>query len=559
MSSRDLLRLEHLRDRFGSDAAEEKAELVARLSRARLTTAREVERLHEALVFLRAYPDDERVRGLVVRTLEAFDRRPDLRRHRAALADTGIAGTDVRFRFYQPTAARLARRHPDALEVDWEEFDGEERLATLLPLLVTWAEAQDLDDERSLRDRIAALRGPNEGDGAFLARRIAALPAARDVVRAVHDDLDVPLCLRAGPGTPSRTRAEFLGAPVEFQHGELRRARPELAVALLEPPRAVRELAPRDARAAVELAQDAMVVRARDLDAFMYADARDARLVDCGGGLAFLVLGVVPEQRLLLESVYALLTLKNGVPIGYVLASSLWNSCEVAYNVFETYRGGEAAWIYGRVLATLRALFGVDTVQVVPYQLGHENEEGLLSGAWWFYRKLGFAPVVPAARALARAEERRIARDPGHRSSRAVLERLVAHDVFWSAGALRRDVLGRFPAHVLGRKASALLARRFGAERERGVAALAGENAHALGVRSFAGWSAGERLAWERWAPLVALLDGVERWNARDRAALVGVVRAKGGRREAEFVRAFDAHRRLRRELCRIVGVPSSV
>ena len=32
-----------------------------------------------------------------------------------------------------------------------------------------------------------------------------------------------------------------------------------------------------------------------------------------GGGLAFACIGVVPERRLLLESVYAFLTLGNGV------------------------------------------------------------------------------------------------------------------------------------------------------------------------------------------------------------------------------------------------------
>ena len=35
------------------------------------------------------------------------------------------------------------------------------------------------------------------------------------------------------------------------------------------------------------------------------------------------------------------LTLKNGVPIGYVLISAINASSEIAYNVFETWRGGE--------------------------------------------------------------------------------------------------------------------------------------------------------------------------------------------------------------------------
>ena len=54
-------------------------------------------------------------------------------------------------------------------------------------------------------------------------------------------------------------------------------------------------------------------------------------------------------------------------------------------------------------------------------------------------------------------------------------------------------------------------------------------------------------------SPLIRLLPGVERWRREDKRALVRVVRAKGGRRESEFVRRFDAHRRLRRAVWKLV------
>ena len=68
-------------------------------------------------------------------------------------------------------------------------------------------------------------------------------------------------------------------------------------------------------------------------------------------------------------------------------------------------------------------------------------------------------------------------------------------------------------------------------------------------MRSLRGWSPGERLAWERWAPVVALIRGVEGWSAEERRALAGVIRAKGGERESDFVWAFDAHPKLRRAI----------
>ena len=65
--------------------------------------------------------------------------------------------------------------------------------------------------------------------------------------------------------------------------------------------------------------------------------------------------------------------MKNGVPIGYVLFSSLFESTEVAFNVFDTFRGAEAAHVLSRVLAVGHRLFGASTFSIDPYQLGQAD------------------------------------------------------------------------------------------------------------------------------------------------------------------------------------------
>jgi hypothetical protein len=70
-----------------------------------------------------------------------------------------------------------------------------------------------------------------------------------------------------------------------------------------------------------------------------------------------------------------------------------------------------------------------------------------------------------------------------------------------------------------------------------------------LRLRSLRGFSRDERLWWRRWSPLVCALPGIERFDARERRALADVIRAKGGRRESDFVGKFDAHPRLRRAI----------
>ncbi len=540
-------RLEAIRFEFGPALARERRRLLTRLARRRFAAAGELLRFHDALVAARSLPDDGATLALAGRLLARFAKRPDLARHRRALEGSGVDGTDTRFRFFAPTALRLATRWPGRLAYDWDAWDDPARLEEALPLLAAHGETPGLDEyDLGVRGWLARMKGAREGDAAFAVRRLAARVRDPFVFEKLVDGMDAPMVLAAGPGGPSRTLATWAGARPFFQREPLRRGRPELRAELARPPVAVRALSVREGETLVDLAREAMVTRARDLDAFAYADPRDVRLVDCGGGLAFACLGVLPARRLLLESVYGFLTLRNGVPTGYVLTSALYRSAEIAYNVFETWRGGDAGAVYGRVLAMTKQLFGVDSFTVYPYQLGGAgNEEGLASGAWWFYRKLGFAPRAAWARRLVRAEEARIARDPARRSSRRFLARIAEENVYWHEGARRDDVIGRLPLANAGLAVTDLLAKRFGGAGDRGAAECAREAAARLGAGPGRGWTREEREAFARWAPLALLLPGVGRWSAAERRALAGVMRAKGGRRESDFVRAFDAHPKL--------------
>jgi hypothetical protein len=547
-----LRELERLKATYGPGASAAKVRLLTALETGRLRRAGEVHRLHEVLCFLRAYPDDAQVLALVERMLGAFDRRADLRRNRRALAGSGIAGTDMTFRFFAPVAFRLARRWGGRrLTIDWGDFDRQDRLEPLLPLLALYAETPGLDErDFSVREWLRRMKGPTETDAGFLLRRFSALPLDEATREKLYDALDVPLHLAPVPGGPSRTLAHHGGAPVAFQTRPLSRERPRLAEAVRRRPLAVRAVPRREAQALLELARDSMVTRQRDLDVFSYGDEDDVRIVDYGDGLRFACIGAIPERRLLLEAVYGFLTLKNGVPIGYVLASGLFRSSEIAYNVFDTFRGAEAAPVYGCVLSMARHLFGADSFTVFPYQLGGQgNEEGLRSGAFWFYEKLGFAPRDPDVRRLLREEHARMRTDPSHRSDLPTLRNLAAENVYWQLGPRRDDVIGVLQLADVGLWVTKYVAERFGSDREAAARTCAREAMALLGVGSLSGWSAGERLAWERWAPLVCILPNVRRWPAAARRALALVIRAKGGRRETDFVRRFDAHRRLRADI----------
>lgn len=552
MAHRDLRALEAIRSRYGDGSAAAKLELLRRLAGTTLKTAAEVQRLHEALCFLRAHPDDGAMLDQVIAMLAGFGTRTDTRRHRRALADTGIAGTTIHYSFFANTARWLCERFPGALRIEWKGYANESLLLQRLPLFASWPETPGLDEvDLPARDWVRRLAGPDTSDADFLIHRIARLGASEQERETFFEELDLDMAIDLEPacGLVSRSNALLAGRPVHFQSAPLRRERPDLRTELARsfPATPVDEV---DGERIVALAREAMVLRHRDLDAFAYGDPRDVRLFDCGDGLEFAVIGMVPARRLLLEAVYAYVTLKNGVPIGYVLTSGFFGSSEVAYNVFDTWRGGEAGLVYGRVLAVTRQLYGSDTFTIYPYQLGGDgNTEGLKSGSWWFYQKLGFRARDREVLRLMNRELATMRKSKDHRTPIATLKQLAEHNVYWTAGPARDDVIGVFPLADIGLAITESLARRFGADRERAEAICADEAANLCGVRGWQKWDEGEALWWRRWSPLILLLPGVADWSTDDRRALVDVVRLKGGRRESDYVQSLDAHATLRSAL----------
>ncbi len=541
--------LEKLRDQYGPGLADRKRSLIAGLAGATLRSAAAVRRLHEALCFLRAYPDDRDVLEDVERQLLAFATRADVRALRDELADTGIAGTVTHYRFLPDMAAWIVQRWPAALTVDWAELEDPAAMDRVLQLFVAPAEHPALDEyAQAPRFWLRIMKGPRETDAAFFVRRMSALRVSGPVREALWASVRPMFRLAPGKTTPSRTLDRLRREVVTYQQAPLVRARPDLREEVRRPPAKIRRADAAEGAAILDVARAAMVARHRDLDVFSHGNPADVNVISLGEGLELACVGLLPERRLLLEGVFGFLTLKNGVPIGYVLTSALFQSSEVAYNVFDTWRGGESARIYGRVLAVAARLFRSDAFAVDPYQLGHLNDEGLDSGAWWFYQKLGFRPKDPAVLAIMERELAAMKRDPRHRSDRATLKRLVAAPMFFHAGAVRPDVLGNLSVADVGVQAMRFLAQHFGSDREAGVRGCVREASRRLGLGAAlpADWTPAEREAFARWSPIVMLLPGLERWSAAERAGLVTVVRAKGGASEFNFVRRFDAHRKLR-------------
>lgn len=511
-----------------------------------LKSARAVSRLHELLLILRAFPDDEELLARVDAMLDGFGKRDDLSRFRDQLADSGIAGTPLYYRFYYGMAAWLCRRWPDNLRIDWEEVDNGNDIERVLQLLVLHAETPALDTmERETEEWLACFKSPEQTDATFLIERMNALP--RGPRELLYDMLDVPMCLDPGDDTPSRSRALFRWQPVVFRTRPTKKTRPVLAKAARVPPVSIREADADEGEAVVDLARETMLTRHRDLDGIDWADPNSVQLIDAGDGLSFAAMGLRPMRRLMLEGVFVFLILQNGVPIGYFQAAVLFGAAELNYNLFPPWRGAGAADIYARGIAMVHHWLGADAFVVDPYQLGQDNPEALASGAFWFYYKLGFRPEDAEREAIVRRELRAMQKNPAHRSSLATLRELMHDYMFFYLDGRRDDVVGKLSYGEIGLAVTRYVAERFGSDRDAAMLACAAEAGHVLDADPIV-FDEDELGAWYRFSPLVMLL-GVHDWSIEAKQDLVGLIRAKGGPTEHDYVRRFARHGPLRAAL----------
>jgi hypothetical protein len=146
---------------------------------------------------------------------------------------------------------------------------------------------------------------------------------------------------------------------------------------------------------------------------------------------------------------------KNGVPAGYVELLSFFERAEVGFNLYYTFREGESAWLYARLLHLFRQVLGVTCFSVDPYQIGHENPEAIASGAFWFYRKLGFRPTAPEVARIVAREESRMKQIPAYRSSPRTLERLAQSPLLYEIPGTASGDWDRFRIRTLAQKLQA--------------------------------------------------------------------------------------------------------
>ena len=546
---KEIDRLCEIRRSFGRTFAKERQGLLESIAKSTIKTAPDIKRLHDCLCFARAFPDNQEIHQIVSLWLQDFESVVSRlgKRERTILSDSGIAGTDLYYAFSFEVASWMARHFPGIVSVDWPELEDTGRLDELLDHLIESSETDYFDsgwvDAREWLDIATANQSATTFD--WLMMQTSERKQHTQFLTSLYNAAEVPLCCELSRTMLSKSGNTLVVDGAHYRSGAMKG---RVSFAKREIGRKVNRIKKLDAsegQRLLNVAMSSLAVRHRETAHFNYANPGDVYLADVGKGIAIGVTGLASEYRYPLECTLGFLVLSNGVPIGYGGASVIFNQANTGINIFDEYRGSEAAWLWVQVMRVFRELCGCNRFIANPYQFGGDNTEALKSGAFWFYYRLGYRPVDSAIRKLARQEFIKVQGRKGYRSPVATLKRLATCDMHLVLpGARQSEFFDESWFESCSLLATQEIAKTGELSRKKALQAISRRTMKDLGLRSIKSWSRNEQAAFVRFCPIVAAADPGN-WSSSEKKALVRIMRAKGGKSEVDYARRLRTHQKL--------------
>lgn len=542
-------RLHVIRNRYGAPFEAEKQALLGRLEGEGVRTAADVRRLHLILCFLRAFPDSRAIHERAASLLDCFSGVvTGLNEvNRSRLGDTGIAGTNLHYHFSFEVASWLSRRFPGLASIEWDDISDSSRFDELLNYLLHHSESDYFDSGHVSTEewfRIAAGQQPGS-DFDWLMSQLDDRRHHSTFWTALYNAAEIPLSCDLASSHLSKTHNVYPTTSIygrdKEMHNRVHRAKNEI----VRPLPSLKRLDRKNGQQLLDVAMSSLAVRHRETNHFNYANPDEVWVARVGRGVEIVATGLLPEHRYPLECTMGFLIISNGVPIGYGGSSMVFRQANCGINIFDEYRGSEAAWLWVQVMRVFHAISGCTRFIANPYQFGEDNPEALRSGAFWFYYRLGYRPVESEVRRLAQNEYEKIQKRKHYRTPINVLKELASCDMHLTlSGARKADFFDESWIEHSSLLATQQLAGTGQQSRRRAQDKLARRLVEELGIEEMDSWTGEERRWFVRMAPIVCATSPGS-WLLRDRKSMIALLRSKGSRFERDYARRLGRHKRF--------------
>jgi hypothetical protein len=296
----------------------------------------------------------------------------------------------------------------------------------------------------------------------------------------------------------------------------------------------------------VETSRGILCMMLRETDPVTFADEHAVELFDMGRGIDIALYPMVGERRLPFESYIGYTAFKNRLPVAYGGGWIFQQHSKIGVNVFEQYRGGESAYIFCQVLRLYHQHYNVNRFIVEPYQIGKQNMEGLKSGAFWFYYRLGFRPVSNELVSLAGIEFQKIKSGKGYRSPLSVMKKLADSNmelILNESGHQQTD------PSLVSKSITVMINELFAGDRKKAEEESLNQAKKFMRIKDIRSWLPAELQSLHNFSLLMQTFSDLSNWNEADRQKMVELIRLKGGGSELRYIREFQKHNELNKSL----------
>ena len=423
-----ILSLKEIAPIFNDDSANKKKQLLNECSAIKLSSKKIIEHYHDCLVFLLGYPESEELLLLAQKEMdrlsETVKKLP--KQLKDQLERTGIAYTQTQAANSYTLIKWLLKTFPDQVSIHSLDEAG------VHPKEVLRHALSEMEFEFAFSEKLNPLKWMENGAGSknkkdiliWLINCFERIDASDLIKDQLFESLKVYISVVPTNKNFSKGFGNFVPHKNYYHTNGLLKRFDEKEIINKKLP-APKKLSDQEKNTIIEKARVALFLLNRETEPVVYCNADGILFYELEHGLSIALFSILSERRLPLESYIGFMMFKNGYPMAYGGGWLFGNRSLIGVNIFESFRGGESAFVFCQLLRSYKQSFGANYFEVEPYQFGKNNPEGLKSGAFWFYYRFGFRPIDAELKKLALQEEEKIQNTKGYRTSIETLKRFT--------------------------------------------------------------------------------------------------------------------------------------
>lgn len=498
---------------------------------------------HDALLFVIAYPFHNNTYQLALvelqRLVSLLRDHKDKNRWQYALSGSGLPYSEIRCQYSASLVQWLLHAYPKQI-VPVESGASHEMFRELCQVALPGIEFHDTTQGHHniwSRIRLLSLHHRNVNSLQWLLDMIDQQDWPPLLKDQVYDRLKIFVCWKSTDENVSRT---FLRRPVSTVHFRNPvREKPDSLFILRQKVSKPLTLSGMEKTELVNMMRTSLALYARETDPVTFADPDETFLYDLGDGLQIALTGMLKERRLSLESYIGYMAFKNGLPVSYGGGWIWGHRCKIGINIYPPFRGGDSDTLFCQILRLYFQVHAVRRFVVKPYQFGKGNPEGLKSGAFWFYYKIGFRPVNEDIKKMAESEWKKISAGKKYRSPVSVLKSFTACNKEWEPV---KTSLPFIDADKVSITVTKMINQQFSGNRKRAIESCMKALRSFLGLKSLPKLQPLERKVWHNWSLLFASMPETDRWNKTARKKFQHILELKANGNELDFIRELQGH-----------------